>query len=207
MPAGLEAFYGQQLEWTDCGDSECSELTVPVDYGQPDGDVVNAIDGRASATFDMGLPVEAFEAAMMERSTGILGPLTLASRRTLWPIVAQEAERLTAERVALVAEAAHVMPPIGAQGLNMSLRDLDLLLTLTEDHQDDIGGRQMLDAYERARRPDIALRVGGIAMLNRMSQAEYPGMRDLRALGLGALHDLAPVRRTLMQLGLGTGPR
>ncbi|MBS45388.1 MAG: peptidase S33 family protein [Nocardioides sp.] len=41
VPAGLEAFYGQQLEWTDCGDSECSELTVPVDYGQPDGDTVD----------------------------------------------------------------------------------------------------------------------------------------------------------------------
>ena len=178
-------------------------VPLPDHDGRPSSAIVWMEDGR-EATRLMELGTTEFEAAMTARSCGILGPLTLASRRSIWPIVAQEADRLTAERVALVAEAAHVMPPIGAQGLNMSLRDLDSLLTLTQDHQDDIGGRRMLDAYERARRPDIAMRVGGIAMLNRMSQAEYPGMRDLRALGLEALYDLAPVRRTLMQLGLGT---
>ncbi|ETX13091.1 2-octaprenyl-6-methoxyphenyl hydroxylase [Roseivivax halodurans JCM 10272] len=178
-------------------------VPLPDHEGRPSSGIVWMEDGR-EATRLMEIGTTEFEDAMTARSCGILGPLTLASRRSIWPIVAQEADRLTAERVALVAEAAHVMPPIGAQGLNMSLRDLDSLLTLTRDHQDDIGGRRMLDAYERARRPDIALRVGGIAMLNRMSQAEYPGMRDLRALGLEALYDLAPVRRTLMQLGLGT---
>ena len=72
----------------------------------------------------MALSPEAFEAEMSERSCHILGPLALATKRSIWPIIAQLAERISAKRVALIAEAAHVVPPIGAQGLNMSLSDI-----------------------------------------------------------------------------------
>ena len=65
------------------------------------------------------LPKAEFEAEMNLRSCQILGPLTLASRLTSWPIISQIAARMSGERTALIAEAAHVMPPIGAQGLNM----------------------------------------------------------------------------------------
>ncbi len=53
---------------------------------------------------------------MTERSCSILGPLQLVTRRSVWPIIAQLAKRLSGQRVALIAEAAHVVPPIGAQG-------------------------------------------------------------------------------------------
>jgi 2-octaprenyl-6-methoxyphenol hydroxylase len=78
------------------------------------------------------LDTPAFEAEMTERSAHLFGPLTLVSRRTVWPIISQTARALCAERVALVAEAAHVVPPIGAQGLNMSLADIRTLLDLAE---------------------------------------------------------------------------
>ena len=153
------------------------------------------------------LPAPEFEAEATARSAGVQGSLTLASRRQVWPIITQMADRLTAERLALVAEAAHVVPPIGAQGLNMSLRDLATLLDLAEADRDGLGGRQMLDAYARARHPDIRLRVLGIDALNRASQADTPLLRDMRAIGVKVLHDLAPVRRELMKLGLGAGRR
>ncbi len=177
-------------------------VPLPDHEGRPSSGVV-WMEGGVEAERLMALDTPAFEAEMTERSCGVLGPLSLASRRTLWPIVAQEARSLTSERLALIAEAAHVMPPIGAQGLNMSLRDLDALLHLAEEDRAGLGGRAMLDAYARARRPDITLRIKGIAALNRMSQAADPTLRDLRAVGLGALYDVAPIRRTLMQLGLG----
>jgi 2-octaprenyl-6-methoxyphenol hydroxylase len=63
----------------------------------------------------------------------------------------------------------------------------------------------MLDAYARARHADIRLRVAGIDALNRASQADAPFVRDLRATGVRILHDLTPVRRGLMRLGLGAG--
>ncbi len=149
------------------------------------------------------LPDEAFEAAMTERSAGLYGPLKLASRRTIWPIISQIADRFHGERVALIAEAAHVVPPIGAQGLNTSLSDLQALLDLAMAHPETLGDRKMLETYNRKRHSEVALRVKGIDMLNRASMVETPLLRDARAMGLNALYSLAPVRKTLMQMGLG----
>jgi len=144
-----------------------------------------------------------FETAMTTRSCGLFGALKLASRRTIWPIISQSADRLSGQRLALMAEAAHVVPPIGAQGLNMSLNDLRCLLELAEARRADLGELEMLDAYHKARIRDVKLRVQGIDLLNRASMVELRPLRDARALGLNALYSLAPVRRVLMQMGLG----
>jgi 2-octaprenyl-6-methoxyphenol hydroxylase len=149
------------------------------------------------------LPVPAFEAEMTARSAHILGPLTLVTRRSVWPIISQIADRFSGERTALVAEAAHVVPPIGAQGLNMSLADIRTLRDLAMEAPARLGDRAMLDAYARRRRPEVALRVTGIDALNRASMAGAPVLRDLRGQALRLLHGAAPVRRTLMRAGLG----
>ena len=171
--------------------------------GMPSSAVVWMDEGAASmARFEAD--VADFEAEITERSCHILGPLKLASRRSIWPIISQYAERLTGTRLALIAEAAHVVPPIGAQGLNMSLADTATLLELAQKNSDSFGDASMLDAYNRARFADIRMRVTGIDMLNRVSQASSPLARDARAFGLKTLHEVTPVRKTLMQLGLGT---
>jgi len=151
----------------------------------------------------MEMEPEVFNAAMTERSCGLFGPLTLASRRTVWPIISQRAERMAGERVALMAEAAHVVPPIGAQGLNMSLGDLRTLLELAEARPEGLGDARMLEAYHKARHAEVMVRVTGIDLLNRASMAGAQPLRDARAAGLSALYSLAPVRKTLMQMGLG----
>ncbi len=149
------------------------------------------------------LPQAAFEAALAERSCGILGPLTLATRRSVWPIISQWAQRMAGERLALMAEAAHVVPPIGAQGLNMSLADLSLLLDLAQADPAGLGGAAMLDAYHRRRYPEVLARVTGIDALNRASMASAPGLRDLRSAALRGLHGTVPLRHSLMKAGLG----
>ncbi|KIN76535.1 UbiH/UbiF family hydroxylase [Sulfitobacter mediterraneus] len=145
----------------------------------------------------------AFEAEMSERSCHLFGPLTLASPRNVWPIINQHADRLSGERLALIAEAAHVVPPIGAQGLNMSLNDLACLLDLAVAHPETLGDAAMLEKYHKARYADIQLRVRGIDLLNRASQASSPLARDARAAGLNALYAMPQVRKMLMQMGLG----
>ncbi|AOZ71066.1 2-octaprenyl-6-methoxyphenyl hydroxylase [Rhodobacter xanthinilyticus] len=149
------------------------------------------------------LPVAEFEAEMNARSTGLLGPLSLVTRRSVWPMMTQIAERFTAQRVALIAEAAHVIPPIGAQGLNMSLADLTCLLRLCEKDPAHIGEAPMLAAYNRRRWPEVKAREVGIDLLNRASMMAPRPLRDLRAGVLGALYSLKPVRKTLMKAGLG----
>lgn len=142
-------------------------------------------------------------AAASERSGYTLGPLEIVTRRAVWPIITQEASRLTDHRLALIAEAGHVVPPIGAQGLNMSLADIACLRDLARAAPDQLGAKTMLDAYARKRLPDIRLRSTGIMALNRASMAGASWAQNLRASGMKALHDVRPVRRALMELGLG----
>lgn len=149
------------------------------------------------------LPVPDFEAAINARSCQILGPLTLASRRSVWPIISQIAARMAGERVALMAESAHVVPPIGAQGLNMSLADLAVLLELAQADPANLGSTKMLDTYHRRRHFDVQARVTGIDALNRAAMIQGQFLRDLRAGALNAFYSIAPVRKTLMKAGLG----
>ncbi len=170
--------------------------------GQPSSAIVWMESGAEVARL-AALPVAAFEAAMNERSCGILGPLTLRSARTVWPIITQVADRMVATRVALIAEAAHVMPPIGAQGLNMSLADLAALIDPAVADPAGLGGVEMLQAFEKKRHLEVKARAAGIDLLNRTSMLSEPFLRDLRAGALNALYSLGPVRKTLMKAGLG----
>ncbi len=177
-------------------------VPLPDREGLPSSAIVWMDDGPVTMARAKSDVVE-FEAEMTERSCHLFGPLTLASPRNVWPIISQHAERLSGQRIALIAEAAHVLPPIGAQGLNMSLQDLATLLQLADANRASLGDVAMLDAYHKARYADIQLRINGIDMLNRVSQASSPLARDLRAKGLDALYAMAPVRKMLMQMGLG----
>jgi 2-octaprenyl-6-methoxyphenol hydroxylase len=159
---------------------------------------------NAGELAEMAIPD--FEAALNLRACGVLGELRLASPRRLWPIVSQAAERLDGPRTALVAEAAHVIPPIGAQGLNMSLKDVAVLLDLVVAARNagrDIGDAELLARYHRARHAEILLRIAGVDALNRAAMTSVQAFRDLRRAGLRALHGIAPVRHAAMRLGLG----
>ena len=177
-------------------------VPLPDRAGLPCSAVVWMDTGPAIARLN-ALPDDAFVAEASARSCHVMGPLTLASKRTTWPIITQLAAHMTAERTALIAEAAHVLPPIGAQGLNMSLTDIATLLTLAQKTPGDLGSATMLDAYHAARHRDISLRVTGIDALNRASMAGSQTARDLRAAGLQALYAATPIRKTLMRTGLG----
>ncbi len=177
-------------------------VPLPDHDGQPSSAIVWMERGPRALEL-LNMEPAAFEQAMTERSCGLFGPLRLASRRTIWPIISQRAERLAGQRLALIAEAAHVVPPIGAQGLNMSLRDLGTLLDLAQTRPEGLGDAAMLEAYHKARIRDVELRVWGIDLLNRASMASARPLRDMRAMGLNALYSLPVVRRTLMEMGLG----
>ncbi|MEM7238034.1 MAG: FAD-dependent oxidoreductase [Pseudomonadota bacterium] len=158
----------------------------------PRADALNRMD-------DATLSVEITRETMQ-----LFGPLAVTGPRALWPIISQIAPRITAPRLALIAEAAHVIPPIGAQGLNMSLADVECLADLAA-RAPDPGGEALLGTYARRRWPDMAARVAGVDLLNRAAQVEWQPLRDLRRLGLKAIHEIAPLRRAAMRMGLGVG--
>ena len=174
-------------------------VPLPDRDGKPSSAIVWMENGRETARL-AALPPAEFEAEVNARSAGVLGPLRVVTRLTEWPIISQIADRFTGPRTALIAEAAHVLPPIGAQGLNMSLADLGALLDLSKA---DPGSAASLARFERSRRPEAYARLLGIDALNRASQAQLRPLRDLRAAALGGLYGITPVRRLMMKAGLG----
>ena len=178
-------------------------VPLPDHKDQPASAVVWMNDGPEALRLQ-SLPEDEFNVAATERATGIHGPLSLITKRQLWPVITQTAQSLTARRTALIAEAAHVLPPIGAQGLNTSLMDVRLLLDLAHDAPETLGTRLYLDKFARVRARDIAARARVIDLYNRICRSNAPPIQALRSTGLRMAHDIKPLRRTIMRAGLGT---
>lgn len=174
-------------------------VPLPDRDGKPSSAVVWMEAGREVARL-RALPREDFGQALNARSARVLGHLEQVTSISCWPIISQIADRFSGKRTALIAEAAHVLPPIGAQGLNMSLADIGALLDISAPEP---GSRQSLDRYSRARRPEAVARLIAVHALNRTSQIGFPPLRDLRAAALSGLSATPAVRGMLMRAGLG----
>jgi len=146
-----------------------------------------------------------FEAALQAESRDILGGITLEVNPASWPLCSVQAKSITAARVALVAEAAHVMSPITAQGLNLSLRDVAGLAESIVDAArvgQDIGAQATLDGYAKRRRFDIETRAFGVDHMNRIVSNDIEAIKGLRHAGLKTLSALPPLKRFAMRVGL-----
>ncbi len=152
---------------------------------------------------DMDEPT--FRAALEERLQGLLGPLGDMGPRSVFALTGLTADVAGRNRVALVGEAAHVIPPIGAQGLNLGFRDAAILADCLSDALRagaDIGATAPLSAFSRARRLDIASRAWSIDLLNRSLISGYLPVQLLRGAGLFALKAINPLRRLAIREGL-----
>ena len=146
-----------------------------------------------------------FEQALQEEMQEILGAINLEVNPASWPLCSIKAKALTAPRVALVAEAAHVMSPITAQGLNLSLRDVAALAEIVVDAArvgQDFGTKATLDSYAKRRRFDIETRVFGVDQMNRIVSNDIEAVKGLRHAGLKTLSNVPPLKRLAMRVGL-----
>jgi 2-octaprenyl-6-methoxyphenol hydroxylase len=176
-------------------------IPMPDQNGAPASGIVWMNPGAKADTLSSLEPTELADAAT-ERSCEILGPMTLLSHVGKWPVISLRAQSLTGQRVALIAEAAHVVPPIGAQGLNTSLADIAAFLDAAQGC-DDPGADDVLARYAKARTADITARVAAIDVFNRITMSGAPVLQTLRLYGLKAAYDAAPVRKAIMRAGMG----
>lgn len=146
-----------------------------------------------------------FEQALEKKSKNILGGLTLEAGPEMWPLVSLQSTSLIAPRVALIAETAHVMSPITAQGLNLSLRDVGALAETIADAGRlglDYGSQTILKKYEKRRRLDITTRVMGVDGMNRLVSQEVEALKRIRRTGLKAVNKIPTLKRQAMHHGL-----
>jgi 2-octaprenyl-6-methoxyphenol hydroxylase len=143
--------------------------------------------------------------AAERQSHSILGRIRVEPGRHLFPLVIEQPREFAKARVALVGEAAHVVPPIGAQGLNMGLRDAADIAEIVEQAMlsgEDPGTPQMLKRYGKARRADVLSRTFAIDIANRSLLSDFLPMQSLRAAGLHLIGSFGPLRRLAMREGL-----
>jgi 2-octaprenyl-6-methoxyphenol hydroxylase len=154
----------------------------------------------------MALEEAAFLEALRAALHGVLGKIESVTPRAAFPLSGLTAERLAQRRTVLVGEAAHVLPPIGAQGLNLGLRDVACLADVVADAREaghnDIGEAVVLDAYANARRGDVWTRTSAVDLLNRSLLSSQLPVQAVRGFGLHMLALAPPLRRMVMQEGL-----
>jgi 2-octaprenyl-6-methoxyphenol hydroxylase len=135
----------------------------------------------------------------------MLGRLAVEPGRQIYPLSATLPARFAQNRVALIGEAAHVFPPIGAQGLNLGIRDIQQLIEIASLYPADPGAVAALAAYDAKRRPDILARAGAVNLLNSSLLSNMLPAQMARSAGLGILGSFAPLRALFMREGLRPG--
>ena len=146
-----------------------------------------------------------FATQLQSRLGDALGIVSDVGPRAQFPVGGLSAKQLAHNRTALVGEAAHIMPPIGAQGLNLGLRDAAALADCVAGalrRGQDPGGQAVLTSYARARKLDILSRTVGVDLLNRSLLTSLPPVQAARGLVLAGLNALPPLRRMVMRAGL-----
>lgn len=169
-----------------------SSLVCVVDRRQ--ADELSALDDAALAQ------------EIERRAHSILGRMEIDGARGRFPLSIETARRLAARRVALVGEAGHLLPPIGAQGLNLGIRDAMAIAELAADAigcGGDPGSEAVQRAYEERRKPDVNSRAIAVELFNRSLLSGFLPTQVARAAGLEVAARVGPLRRAIMRQGIG----
>ncbi|WP_208440978.1 UbiH/UbiF family hydroxylase [Bartonella raoultii] len=140
-----------------------------------------------------------------DQMQSMLGTLTLETAIQAWPLSGLISHRFAANRTVLVGEAAHVFPPIGAQGLNLGFRDVQTLIDLLPNQISDFHSKMIVAHYNKCRRSDILIRSGSVHMLNSSLLSDMLPIHIMRSVGLGLLRNCSPLRNLFMREGMYPG--
>ena len=165
---------------------------------------------RASAEHIAALDDAELATEIERASHSIVGKIEVEPGRGRFPLHVATARHFADKRIVLVGEAAHVIPPIGAQGLNMGLRDAATISEVAiAAHRNglDIGNPDVLARYEMMRQADVRSRTLVVDLLNRTLLSDFLPTQGMRGLGLYLIDRIGPLRRAVMREGLGPTSR
>lgn len=158
----------------------------------------------------LNLAPEEFDERLQELFGPHLGRVHHVSKPMAYPLSLLHADSYSAERVALIAEAAHAVHPIAGQGLNLSMRDIGVIADLIIRHRQlglDIGSATLLTAYESARRGDTLLMAGMTDLLTRLFSNNLKTVGLARSFGLGMVEKMPLLKRYFARQAMGLSGR
>ena len=144
-----------------------------------------------------------FNKEVNKRSVNKLGDIFVISELEIFPVTTQIADKLVDHRMILIGEAAHALPPIGAQGLNLTIKDIKEIYDLCKKNPFGIGDGEMVSKFNIKRLIDIKIRSKSVNFLNKISESNQVLISKTRDLGLNFLGKVQPVKYLLMKFGLG----
>lgn len=179
----------------------CTQVPLPGGFRSSLVWVMRPSDAKALAALDN----EALSRSVEARHQSFLGKVSVESGCQVYPLASIQPSRFASRRIALIGEAAHVFPPITAQGLNLGMRDVMDLVEVVGRHSDDPGSDMVLRAYEAMRRPDIMARSSAVNLVNTSLLSSFLPMQFARSAGLTMLNAVPPLRAFFMREGMYPG--
>lgn len=120
-----------------------------------------------------------------------------------FPLTMRHVKEYVGHRVALIGDAAHTLHPLAGQGINLGLQDAKVLaqtlLTTNQQHR-DIGLKQNLRPYERARKGDNQLMISAMQGFKTLFGSDQPAVTFLRNKGLNLTNTSNFLKRQFMHL-------
>ena len=136
-----------------------------------------------------------------------LGPLQVEGPKHLYPLSTKLANHMTATRLALIGDAAHVVHPLAGLGLNLGFKDAAALVDCVSDAANlgqDIGGAAVLERYATWRRFDTVSSAYMLDGLNRLFSNDHAGLKLLRDTGLKIVDRSASLKSFFVKEAAGT---
>jgi|TARA_B110000908_G_scaffold142296_1_gene170427 2-octaprenyl-6-methoxyphenol hydroxylase len=161
---------------------------------------------EANATAFNALSDEEYLTMLRPRFGDFLGEISLAGARYSYPLALSMTDRLVADRVALVGDAAHGLHPIAGQGLNAGMRDIAALVQIISEAQkrgEDYGNLAVLKRYEEWRRFDNTALALTTDTFNKLFSNDNPLLRLGRDLGMGLINAVPSLRRGIIREAAG----
>ena len=150
-----------------------------------------------------GIDIDDLNAIISEGLSTYLGDTIVSNKYSILPSVTINAEKLYRNRVMLVGESAHVIPPIGAQGLNLGLRDIMTFYNiLLNNEAKDPGSKTILSSYNNMRWFDIYKRYKSVNLLYQSMMNNNAGYSAIRNIGFLTLNKSRRIRNMLLSEGL-----
>ena len=155
----------------------------------------------------LSLSDEDFAAEAEAAMDGFLGKIAMLAPRSSFPLGFHHAAQMTAERLALIGDAAHAIHPIAGQGLNLGFRDVAALAEVLVEGARlglDLGDKQLLDRYQRWRSLDALSVAFATDTLTRIYGVPGRTASAMRRFGMGLVGRISPLRSRLMSEARGT---
>jgi 2-octaprenyl-6-methoxyphenol hydroxylase len=162
---------------------------------------------EADAAGWMSLSDADFAAEAEAAMGGFLGRIELLAPRSTFPLGFHHAAQISAQRLALVGDAAHAIHPIAGQGLNLGFRDAAALAQVLVEGARlglDLGDRQLLDRYQRWRSLDALSVAFATDSLTRIYAVPGRAASAARRFGMGLVERITPLKDRLMNEARGT---